>query len=83
MKCNTCLTRYNCDAFTAHECHVSDFRHYERDESIVSRGDWVRHMNDEELAQFLNDFRCGNCLRRGNNCFPGDLELWLTQPMKE
>ena len=83
MKCSTCIFRYGCDDATMHDCIQNGFTHYERDSRVISRGDWIRHMNDEELAQLLNDFRCGNCLRRGNNCFPGDLEAWLKQPMKE
>jgi hypothetical protein len=45
-----------------------------------TNADLIRAMSDEELAVLLDSFRCGNCMRRGNNCFPGSLEDWLRQP---
>jgi len=42
-----------------------------------TNGDRIRTMSDEELADFLAHFKCGNCMRNGNNCFPGNMEDWL------
>lgn len=82
MKCDTCLLRYHCDHISAHECQTNEFNRYEKDERIQTHGDWVRSMNDDELAQFLSDLRCGNCMRRGNNCFPGSMDVWVKEQMK-
>ena len=45
-----------------------------------TNADRIRSMSNEELACLLDSFRCGNCMRRGNNCFPSDLRAWLRRP---
>lgn len=47
----------------------------------MSNADKIRAMSDEELEAFLNDWRsCSMCMRRGNNCFPQTVDVWLRQP---
>ena len=46
-----------------------------------TNADKIRAMSDEELEMFLEDWRsCSGCMRRGNNCFPETVNVWLRQP---
>jgi len=49
-------------------------------DKVITNGDRIRAMSDEELAALLDEFKCGNCMRRGNFCFPSNIEDWLRQP---
>jgi hypothetical protein len=46
--------------------------------------DRIMKMSIEELAQFLSEISaCSRCLKRGNSCFPGDMEMWLMKEVAE
>jgi hypothetical protein len=47
---------------------------------VMTNADYIRSMTDDELAEFLDSIRCGNCMRRMNSCFPSSFEDWLKKP---
>ncbi len=49
---------------------------------IVTNADRIRNMTDEELAEFLDEVRCRNCMRRMNSCFPSNFDDWLRKPVE-
>lgn len=48
-------------------------------EYIQTRYDRIITMSPEELAQFLDDWKCSSCMKRGNNCFPQNINNWLME----
>lgn len=66
---------------TNHKCFGEDLC---KCREPITNADRIRNMTDEELEVFLEDWRrCSQCHRRGNNCFPQTVDVWLQQPYKE
>ena len=52
---------------------------YEDEVEPVTNGDNIRTMNNDELAEFIDDVRyCSRCPKNENNCFPNfNTKEWL------
>lgn len=70
----------DCDHHISMPCHSTTAYCPLCDKVVVDEDTWfayIKSLDVMEMAQFLSDYRCRNCMRRGNSCFPGNTETWL------